>query len=168
MTRYQLAKLVEWAGTLRSRKRLQKVVYLLQAAGCPLGADFFLHFYGPYSEDVARLADEMVREHLLEETTTGAGPYEQYNYQITANTLAQMAKLEGSPRGEEMLRELAGFEDKARALLSADLRQLEYAATIVFFYQRTHKWEDAAEKAATFKNDAAVKAALVLAQQAIS
>src|SRR5713226_2600892 len=35
MTRYQLAKLVQWAGTLRTRKRMQKVVYLLQLAGCP-------------------------------------------------------------------------------------------------------------------------------------
>lgn len=55
MTRYQLAKLVEWAGELRSRKRLQKVVYLLQAAGAPIEAEFTLHHYGPYSFDVAQL-----------------------------------------------------------------------------------------------------------------
>ena len=62
MTRYQLAKLVEWAGTLNSRKRLQKVVFMLQAAGCPLQAEFYLNHYGTYSlEDVTRLTDEMVR-----------------------------------------------------------------------------------------------------------
>jgi hypothetical protein len=32
MNRYQLAKIVEWAGTLDARKRIQKVVYLLKAA----------------------------------------------------------------------------------------------------------------------------------------
>ena len=61
MNRYQLAKIVQWAGTLRSRKRMQKMIFLLQAAGCPLDADYDLHHYGPYSQDVARLTDEMVR-----------------------------------------------------------------------------------------------------------
>src|SRR5262245_39542474 len=117
--RYQLAKLVDWAGILRSRKTLQKVVYMLQGAGWPLGADLFLHCHGPYSEDVARLTDEMVREKLLEETTTGSAPYEQYNYQITADTRRQLIELEGSPRGEPMLQELAGSEEKARFLLAA-------------------------------------------------
>jgi hypothetical protein len=43
MTRYELAKLAAWAETLHSRKRLQKVVFLLHTAGCPLEADFILH-----------------------------------------------------------------------------------------------------------------------------
>jgi hypothetical protein len=30
---------VDWAGTLHLRKRIQKVVYLLQVAGCPLEAE---------------------------------------------------------------------------------------------------------------------------------
>ena len=70
MNRYQLAKIVDWAGTLETRKRMQKVVYLLQVAGCPLGADYTLHHYGPYSHDVARLTDEMVQASLLVEKTT--------------------------------------------------------------------------------------------------
>ena len=74
MNRYQLAKIVQWAGTLRSRKRMQKMIFLLKAAGCPLDADYDLHHYGPYSQDVARLTDEMVREKLLCETTERA-PY---------------------------------------------------------------------------------------------
>src|SRR5262249_44805548 len=131
-------------------------------------ADFYLHFYGPYSEEVARLADEMVREHLLEETVTGSPPYEQYNYQLTEDTRRQLADLEASSRGESMRRELADFEGKARSLLSADLKQLEHAATIAYFYQRAHDWQDAVVKAATFKDDAAVEAALPFAQEAVS
>ncbi len=36
MQPYHLAKLIQWApdGELKSRKRMQKVVYLLQSAGC--------------------------------------------------------------------------------------------------------------------------------------
>jgi hypothetical protein len=33
MERYQLAKIIEWAGTFQSRKRMQKLVFMLQAAG---------------------------------------------------------------------------------------------------------------------------------------
>jgi uncharacterized protein YwgA len=168
MNRYQLAKLVDWAGTLRSRKRLQKVVFLLQAAGCPLEADFYLHYYGPYSEDVARLANEMVRENLLEETTTGSSPYEQYNYQITESTREQIAELEASPRGAPMLQELARFEAKASSLFTADVKQLEYAATIVYFYRQNPDWSEAVEKAVTFKKDEAVRAALPLARSAVA
>ena len=67
MNRYQLAKIIDWAGILRSRKRMQKLIFLLQAAGCPLDADYDFHKYGPYSQDVARLTDELTREGLLEE-----------------------------------------------------------------------------------------------------
>jgi len=67
MHRYQLAKIVDWAGKLRSRKRMQKPIFLLQAAGYPLDADYDFHKYGPYSRDVARLTDEFTREGLLEE-----------------------------------------------------------------------------------------------------
>ena len=59
MNRYQLAKIVDWVGTFRSRKRMQKLSFTLQAAGCPLDAEYELHPYGPYSDDVARLTGEL-------------------------------------------------------------------------------------------------------------
>ena len=40
MTKYQLAKLIQFVGNLETRKRMQKVVYLLQSAGCPFGRIF--------------------------------------------------------------------------------------------------------------------------------
>lgn len=79
MTRYQLAKLVQWAGTLHTRKRLQKVIYMLQSVGCPLEAEFYLHHYGTYSEDVARVADEMVRLQMLKETSAPSLGGSQYS-----------------------------------------------------------------------------------------
>ena len=49
MTTYQLAKLVLAMDGIHSRKRVQKTVHLLQAAGCDFDLDDFrLHFYGPY------------------------------------------------------------------------------------------------------------------------
>ena len=168
MTRYHLAKLVSWAGTLKSRKRLQKVVFLLQAGKCPFSADFFLHFYGPYSEDVARLADEMVRENLLVETSEGQAGYERYNYRLSDEASRQLSALEVSAQGEKMKAELTGFEAKARSFLAADLKELEYAATIVYFQQQGNDWETSVEKAAAFKKDESVKTVLGLAKQAVS
>jgi uncharacterized protein len=168
MTRYHLAKLVTWAGTLKSRKRLQKVVFLLQASGCPFGADFFLHYYGPYSEDVARLTDEMVRENLLIETSEGQAGFERYNYRLSEDTERQLTKLEADSRGEKMKAELAAFEVKAQTFLTAELKELEYAATIVYFHQQGNDWEASIREAVKFKKDEAVKNALRLAQQAVS
>src|SRR5258706_10557443 len=62
MNRLQLATLLSWAGDsgIQGRKRLQKVVFFLQQAGCPLDCQYTLHHFGPYSRDVADTCDEMV------------------------------------------------------------------------------------------------------------
>ena len=96
MNRYQLAKIIDWAGTLRSRKRMQKLIFLLQAAGCPLDADYDFHKYGPYSQDVARLTDELTREGLLEEEVVGHPFVEHYSYFLPQKTKPQMTEYEES------------------------------------------------------------------------
>ena len=47
MTRYQLAKIVDWAGTLDTRKRMQKVVYLLSGGRLSTGYRIYPHHYRP-------------------------------------------------------------------------------------------------------------------------
>jgi uncharacterized protein YwgA len=168
VTRYQLAKLVEWAGSLNSRKRLQKVVFLLQAAGCPLEADFYLHHYGTYSEDVARLTDEMVRLDLLKETSEPFMGGSKYSYQLSEPAQRQLAELEQTDRGRGLAVQLAPFEAKAKALLAADVKQLEYASTILYFRLEGNDWPEAADKAVQFKGTSLVRNALGLAQQALA
>ncbi len=152
MNRYQLAKIVEWAGTLRARKRMQKLIYLLQAAGCPLDVDYDLHHYGPYSEDVARTTDEMVREKLLGETTETYSYGEQYSYSLSDEATRQISEYESSARGSGPAREMASFESLARKLYQIDLKELEVAATIVFFRKQGHDWAAAVKKTQEFKN----------------
>jgi hypothetical protein len=152
MNRYQLAKLVDWAGTLRSRKRMQKVVYLLQDAGCPLHADFILHHYGPYSQEVALLTDEMVRLGLLEETSEPSPVGVQYSYSLPEPTRQKLEDYERSPESVESLGLLTPFEKKARLLIGAELKELEIAATLVYFYRQARNWSLAAEKTRQFKN----------------
>src|SRR5262249_38316004 len=152
MTRYQLARLVEWAGTLNSRKRLQKVVFLLQASGCPFDAEYILHHYGPYSHEVARLSDEMVQVGLLEETSEPNQVGVQYCYALTANAASEMPQLQKTPQGKKLARPLTAFEAKAKELLNTDLWLLEIASTMVYFRKQGHSWSNSVERTCKFKN----------------
>jgi uncharacterized protein YwgA len=113
MTRYQLAKIVSWADLLQTRKRLQKVVFMLQAVGCPLGADFILHHYGPYSEEVSRLTDELVRLNLLKEAASENSVGQQFSYRLSEDAGEQMSQLERTERGRQMAEQMAPFEGLA-------------------------------------------------------
>ena len=168
MTRYQLAKIVSWAGDLQARKRLQKVVYLLQSAGCPLQAEFSLHHYGPYSEELARLTDEMVRQSLLVEQSTEHSQGKQFSYRLSPAATDAITDLEATESGRQWAHDIAAFEMQAKALLVEDLKQLEYASTIVYFRRQGEEWEAAVAKAAAFKRTGAVSNALHLARQLIA
>ena len=159
MTRYQLAKLVEWAGTLESRKRLQKVVFLLQAAKCPFEAEYILHHYGPYSQEVARLSDEMVQVGLLEESSEANQVGVQYSYVLSERARSQLAELEKTPAFRALADQLSSFEGKAKELLSTDLWHLEVASTLVYFRRQGHDWPESLARTCKFKHIDATKPA---------
>lgn len=151
MDRYQLAKIVNWAGTLETRKRMQKVVYLLQVAGCPLEVNYSLHHYGPYSQEVARLTDEMVQAGILSETATRNAVGQQFSYSLSDSARNNLAVFESSPTGRTQAAQLDDSLRDKRWLLEQDLKELEYAATIVFFCQQGHDWASAINKMCQFK-----------------
>lgn len=145
MDRLQLATLLSWASEdgLQGRKRLQKVVFLLQGAGCPLGCRYTLHHFGPYSRDVADACDELVAAGLAEET---GGPQEgsmTYTYNLTPATLG-LLPAGGDPALQE-------FESLGRELIGAELWQLELGSTVLYFHGQTGDWEQALAKACEFK-----------------
>jgi len=165
MHSYHLAQLVDWAGTLETRKRLQKVVYLLQQAGCPLDADFTLHHYGPYSFEVARLTDALVQQGLLDEKESHNFAGRQYSYSLTERAKKALQNAKASPHSS-----IDEYEGQARKLLQEpDLRKLEYAATISYFYSHVKDWNLALIRAADFKGQQAnsldMNSALVLAKE---
>jgi len=152
MHNYDLAKLASLTGELDSRKRVQKVVYLLQTAGCRLDADFYLHHYGPYSTDVARALDELARANLLEESKTQLGNGgRQYGYKLTDAGRKQITALEAKPSGQELRARWNGFEQLAVDLARQPAWPLEVASTIAYFYSQQGEWESAKSKAFSFK-----------------
>lgn len=152
MNKYQLAKLIQWAGTLETRKRMQKVAYLLQAAGCPLNADFFLHRFGPYSQDVAQLTEELVGAGVLDEIKSENGIGHQFRYQLTEQGNALITSYESRSPGKGHQSAMAKYEALAKKLATNELRELEIASTIAYFHQATGDWTQASESACRFKN----------------
>lgn len=153
MDKYRVAKLVEWAGDLRTRKRLQKVVYLLKAGGCPFDADFTLHHYGPYSHELARLTDEMARTDLLVEVAEPnpmAG--QSFSYRLSDKARTQIKQLEREPARPAGAAEFERFEQLARRLLGEPIPRLEYGATVAYFRSQGRPWDQARVAAAKFKN----------------
>jgi uncharacterized protein YwgA len=149
MTPFQLAKIVNWAGTLKTRKRLQKVVYLLQSSGAPIKADYTLHHYGPYASDVAHLTDQMVQTGLLVEQEESNMIGKQFSYKLSAAAAQQLAELEKKP---EMIAPFAPFEATAKKLINADLKILEIASTVAYFHKQGKTWTEAVQCAAQFKS----------------
>lgn len=55
-------------GEILGRKKLHKIVYLLQSAGYEFGYDYRFHFFGVYSDDLAADLREAVSDGFVEET----------------------------------------------------------------------------------------------------
>ena len=166
MNRLQLATLLSWAGNggLQGRKRLQKVVFFLQGAGCPLNCRFTLHYFGPYSRDVADACDEMVTAGLIDEQVEPQNGVAQYTYTLPRRILDMVAT--------EADADLKSFENLGRELIDpckTHIWWLELGSTILFFYNSLKDWDDAFFKGCEFKkvkvSDSASKLALDLARR---
>jgi hypothetical protein len=151
MDRYQLATLSSWAGPhgIQGRKRLQKVVFFLQAAGCSLDCRFSLHHYGPYSRDVANACDEMVAVGLFQEEVTANPAGARYGYRLTPQAVRLLAVTEQTEpfRSQSM----NPYRDLGAKLLGEDLWRLELGSTILFFYPQSRDWNLALQRACEFK-----------------
>jgi len=115
--------LLNEAGPIVSRKKIQKIVYLLQQKGIHFDEHFSLHLYGPYSSELQIELDQLDEMGLIEQNTDS----DIYRFQIT-------------DRGKEVL-EKNGID----ATLDADAIQLindlkgiepfilELMSTIIYF-----------------------------------
>jgi uncharacterized protein YwgA len=145
MNRLQLATILSWAGDtgLQGRKRLQKVVFFLQEAGCLLNCRYTLHNFGPYSRDVADACDEIVAADLVQEKGGPATGDMQYTYTLKPATLQL---LEQAPDTQ-----MKRFQELGRELINENLWTLELGSTILYFYRQSRDWQHALNGACEFK-----------------
>ena len=173
MNRYPIGKLVDLAGVLTGRKRIQKIVHLLKAAGCAVDAYYRLDFYGPYSDDVASALNQLVQDDLFVEAElpTGASG-RQFSYRLSESGSRSLQELEKTPEGRAASKLIEPHKPLLRKLLKTDLTQLELASTIVFKRQAGSDWGDAIEGTCSFKhgkrNEPALAAAARLARSIVS
>jgi uncharacterized protein YwgA len=161
-TLYQVGKLVALAVVLPNRKRIQKIVYLLKSAGCPIDASYCLHYYGPYSADVASVLNQLVQmKVLVEDELPATGSGRQFKYRLSKSGAVSLAEFEESAPGQKAAVEIERHVSLFRKLMESDLTPLELAATIVFKRQTGLKWDDALADTCSLKRVARTAPSLV-------
>ena len=126
-----VAHLVVICEQIEGRKKLQKIVHILQEAGHPFREEFdYLHF-GPYSSALKREIDELILPQVglvEEEPTPAEGQYKSYVYRPTAKLRENLGRLHlsGTP----------AWANLARALNTMSASDLEAVSTILFLRRR--------------------------------
>jgi uncharacterized protein YwgA len=150
MKEYWLAKLIGSVGEVKSRKQLQKSVYLLQVAGCPLKCDYVLHYYGPYSFELAELTARLKGAGVIEEKPVDVGFGRQYSCNLDPTIGESLLRnFEKTGEGKKAYKDIEKFIERFKYLNSKKLWLLELAATVAFLFQGD--WETAKKQTAAFK-----------------
>jgi uncharacterized protein YwgA len=106
------------------RKKLQKMIYILQKNHVPFEEKFAFHFYGPYSEELALRIEELTNLGFISEEKEEKSNYYQYNYNITDD-------------GQEFLQQFAldmpDLTEKVGLLKTKSARFLELVSTMLYF-----------------------------------
>lgn len=121
-----LGQLLNITGSIRGRKKLQKIVHLLQTLrGVRFGYSFQFSFFGPYSADLKADMDQLTQEGLVNETpdstATGLSTF-------TFSLSTSMKELLEDVHVEKQ----ADWADFAARLNAKSAEELEGISTIVF------------------------------------
>src|SRR5699024_12682300 len=79
----KLMKFFSVANEVTGRKKMQKMIYILQKCKVPFEEKFHFHFYGPYSEELTLRVEELCNLGFLKEEREDKSNYYQYRYKIT-------------------------------------------------------------------------------------
>lgn len=112
------------AHRVSGRKKLQKMIYILQKCKVPFAEKFQFHFYGPYSEELTLRVEELCNLHLLSESKEDKGNYLRYHYEITEEGMAFL---------EQFQLDMPDFTKHVELLQGKSSRFLELVATMCYF-----------------------------------
>ncbi|RLL42852.1 YwgA family protein [Oceanobacillus piezotolerans] len=137
------AKIIQFfsvAKEVTGRKKLQKMIYILQKCNIPFEEKYNFHFYGPYSEELTLRIEELCNLGFLHEVKEEKSNYYQYNYTLTSD-------------GEEFLNQfhldMPDYTEKVNLLREKSSRFLELVSTMLYFDHLP--LEDIIEKVHTVK-----------------
>ncbi|MDY0404525.1 YwgA family protein [Virgibacillus sp. 179-BFC.A HS] len=111
-------------GEVTGRKKLQKMIYILQACGVPFEEKYQFHFYGPYSEELSLRIQELCNLGFMNETKEEKSSYVQYRYNLTED---------GARFLQQSALDMPDYKAQADMLMANSSRFLELVATMLFF-----------------------------------
>jgi uncharacterized protein YwgA len=133
----KIAALIDQAGVMPGRKKLQKIVYILQKLGFPFYETYHFQFYGPYSDELSMQLEELCDfGFVLEEGRSGSGSTPGYRLSEAGKGFLYHYK-----------HILPDVKDDVEKLVSERTDFLELVSTLLYFDHLPRK--RAAEKART-------------------
>lgn len=129
----ELAKLINVCGHVLGRKKLQKIVFILQAEDYEFPQEFGYLHYGPYSVEVRQGLDLLVANDLISEEQELDGDYPPYEYRPSDRLGEFLSRFEDAPT------EPPSWSERAIELNKRSPKELESLATVVFLMQRDFK-----------------------------
>lgn len=138
-----VARLVASLEKIEGRKRFQKIVHLLKSKGYhEFDQEFSLHYYGPFSRQLATQIDFLCQIELIEELkvdTSAAYTYVPVHVDVEGEQLAAIDKLDDN-------QDEPPWVPVAKALNKNDTPFLEALSTVVYLHKIPRKDEQLQKK----------------------
>jgi hypothetical protein len=138
---YSLLSVFCEVGKVYGRKKIQKMVHLLEAAGTRMPFKYEYHYYGPYSAELQAEINDLVRQGFLDENKAD----DAYIYEITNKGRQFKEMLDRSGKTVELNRELV------RDMSQKSSPFLEMVSTYAFLIDAGYDREKAKHKAIELK-----------------
>lgn len=126
----KLMKFFSVADEVTGRKKLQKMIYILQKCHVPFEEKYQFHFYGPYSEELSLRIEELCNLGFVAERKEQRSNYFQYNYKIAAD---------GQNFLDQFQMDMPDFAERAALLKGKSSRFLELVSTMFYFDHLSEK-----------------------------
>ncbi len=121
------AKLMQFFSVAKSvtgRKKLQKMIYILQKCNVPFEEKYQFHFYGPYSEELTLRVEELCNLGFIQEEKEEKKSFHQYHYQLTED---------GKTFLHQFSTDMPDLTDRVDLLNQQSSRFLELVSTMLYF-----------------------------------
>lgn len=139
---YRLLKFFDSVHMVSGRKKLQKMIHLLECSGEDLSYQYEYHYYGPYSDQLQEEVNVLVQQGFLDESHVDGT----YIYQITEKGKHFKDILENNGNFSFTLN-----ENLVHMLSQESSQFLEMVSTFAYLIESGYSHEDARIKAQELK-----------------
>lgn len=144
----KVVKVIDLAGEIRGRVKLQKMIYILQHLGYPFFEDYEYLHYGPYSYELTDELRSLKQFNVIdEEGLELSDDVIAYRYKITGESKKFVDELVPDELQDDPFKELV------EKLNNQDSRVLEVASVLFYLTERGYSLDEATEEMENLKPD---------------